>query len=110
MIGDVQNLKMFQSLNLSLKYLTREVRERGIFANKKIVVSLIGNPSLRRPQSFHLLACKTLKGYSALVKIILLPVSGAIAFMLCCLVLRFLRKGNVSMQKFYSSNCILQKI
>lgn len=109
-IVTLQKLQMLQRLNLSFNNLTGEVSKRGIFAKKNIVVSLIGNLSLCGPKSFQLPAFKTPRGHFALVKIILFPMSGAIYFMLCCLLLRFLWKGNMSMQDFDSSNSILQNL
>ena len=71
-------------------------------------MSLIGNPSLCGPQVFQLPACQTTRAHFAFVKRVLLPVSGAISFILCCLLLGFLWKKNMCMQNFDSSQVIFQ--
>eukprot|EP00253_Pinus_taeda_P012879 PITA_12879 len=113
----LKNLKMLQSLNLSFNNFTGEIPEGGFFANRTIVMSLIGNPGLCGPQVFQLLACQTPRHHFALVKRLILPVSGVAAFILCCLLFGFLckRKGflwnrNMLVQNFDSSQAILQRL
>jgi LRR receptor-like serine/threonine-protein kinase FLS2 len=108
-IVTLKKLKMLQSLNLYFNNLTGEI-PRGFFANKTIVMSLIGNPSLCGPQAFQLPTFQTSRGHFAFVKRALFPVSGAIAFILCCLILGFLWKRNMHMKNFDSSQDILQKL
>jgi hypothetical protein len=104
----LKKLKMLQSLNLSFNNLTGEIPKGGFFANRTISMSLIGNPSLCGPQVFQLPACQTTRAHFAFVKRVLLPVSGAISFILCCLLLGFLWKQNMCMQNFDSSQVIFQ--
>eukprot|EP00253_Pinus_taeda_P015029 PITA_15029 len=113
----LKNLKMLQSLNLSFNNFIGEIPEGGFFANRIIVMSLIGNPGLCGPQVFQLPACQTPRHHFALVKRLILPVSGVVAFILCCLLLGFLwkRKGflwnrNMLGQNFDSSQAILQRL
>jgi LRR receptor-like serine/threonine-protein kinase FLS2 len=101
---------MLQYLNLSFNNLTGEIPKGGIFANQTISMSLIGNPGLCGPQEFKLLACPTTRGHSTFVKKILLPVSGAIVFILCCVLLRFIRRGNMHIQNFDLSQAIFRRI
>jgi hypothetical protein len=96
----LKKLKMLQYLNLSFNNLTGEIQKEDFFANQTIVISLIGNPGLCGPQVFGLPACPTPRSHFAFVKKVLLPVSGAIAFILCCLLLGFLWRGNMHMQNF----------
>eukprot|EP00253_Pinus_taeda_P035401 PITA_35401 len=113
----LKNLKMLQSLNLSFNNFTGEIPEGGFFANRTVVMSLIGNPGLCGPQVFQLPACQTPRHHFALVKRLIRPLSGVAAFILCCLLLGFLwkRKGffwnrNMPVQNIDSSQAILQRL
>jgi LRR receptor-like serine/threonine-protein kinase FLS2 len=106
----LNKLKMLQYLNLSFNKLTGEIPKGGIFANQSIIMSLNGNPNLCGPKVFHLSACPTPRGHPSIVKRVLLPVSGAIAFILCCVVLRFLWRGNMHIQNIHVSRAIFQKL
>ena len=101
---------MIQFLNLSFNNLRGEIPKGGFFANQTSIVSLIDNPNLCGPQEFGLSTCLTPRGHFAFVKKILLLLSGVIAFILCCLLLVFLWRGNKSMQNFDFSRAIFQKL
>jgi Leucine-rich repeat (LRR) protein len=106
----LNKLKMLQYLNLSFNKFTGEIPKGGFFANRSIVMSLNGNPDLCGPQVFQLSPCSTLGGHSTILKRVLLPVSGAIAFILCCLLSRFLWRGNMHIQNLDVSRAIFQKL
>jgi LRR receptor-like serine/threonine-protein kinase FLS2 len=106
----LQKLKMLQFLNLSFNNLTGEIPKGGFFANQTTIMSFIGNPNLCGPHVFMLPTCPTPRDHFALVKKILFPMSGAIAFILCCLLLGFLWRGNIHIQNFDSSQAIFQKL
>eukprot|EP00253_Pinus_taeda_P017531 PITA_17531 len=106
----LQKLKMLQCLNLSFNNLTGEIPKAGFFANQTIIMSFIGNPGLCGPKVFMLPACPTSRSHFAVVKKILFPVSGAIVFILCCLLLGFLWRRNIHVQIFDSSESIFQRL
>eukprot|EP00253_Pinus_taeda_P025475 PITA_25475 len=101
----LNKLKMIQYLNLSFNKLGGEIPTGGIFANESISISLNGNPNLCGPKIFQLYPCPIPRGHSTIVKRVLLTVSGATAFILCCLFLRFLWRGNINV-----SRSIFQKL
>eukprot|EP00253_Pinus_taeda_P007212 PITA_07212 len=106
----LNKLKMLQYLNLSFNKLAGEIPTGGIFANESISISLNGNPNLCGPKIFQLYPCPTPRGHSTIVKRVLLTVSGATAFILCCLLLRFLWRGNMHIQNIHVSRSIFQKV
>eukprot|EP00253_Pinus_taeda_P012806 PITA_12806 len=106
----LNKLKMLQYLNLSFNKLAGEIPTGGIFANESISISLNGNPNLCGPKIFQLYPCPTPRGHSTIVKRVLLTVSGATAFILCCLFLRFLWRGNMHIQNIHVSRSIFQKL
>ena len=106
----LQKLKMLQCLNLSFNNLTGEIPKGDFFTNQTIIVSLIGNPNLCGPQVFKLPTCPTPKEHFAFVRKVLFPVGGAITFILSCLLLGFLWRGNMHMQNFDFSQVIFQKL
>ena len=105
-----KKLKMLQYLNLSLTNLNGEIPNEWVFGNRTIVMSIVGNPSLYGPQAFQLPACQTPRGNFTFEKRVLLSLSGAIDFILCCLLLGFCWKENMHMQKFEPSQAIFQKL
>eukprot|EP00253_Pinus_taeda_P018541 PITA_18541 len=108
----LNKLKMLQYLNLSFNKLVGEIPTGGIFANESISISLNGNANLCGPKIFQLYPCPTPKGqgHSTIVKRVLLTVGGATAFILCCLFLRFLWRGNMHIQNIHVSRSIFQKV
>lgn len=106
----LNKLKMLQYLNLSFNKLIGELPKGGIFANQSIVMSFNGNPNLCGPKLFQLYACPTPRSHLTILKKVLLSMSGAIAFILCCLVLRFLWRGNIHIQSIDVSRAIFQKL
>jgi Leucine-rich repeat (LRR) protein len=103
-------LKMLQYLNLSFNNLSGEVPKGGFFANQSIVMSLNGNPDLCGPKVLWLSSCPTPRGHHTIVKRVLLLVSGAIAFLLSCFLLRFLWRGNMHIQHIDVSRAIFRKL
>jgi LRR receptor-like serine/threonine-protein kinase FLS2 len=71
---------------------------------------LNGNPDLCGPEVFQLSACPTPRGHHTIVKIQLLLVSGAIAFLLSFFLLIFLWRRNMHIQKIDVSRAIFQKL
>eukprot|EP00253_Pinus_taeda_P017544 PITA_17544 len=106
----LEKLKMLQYLNFSFNNLTGEIPEGGIFANQTISIYFTGNPGLCGPQVFRLPACPSTKGHFPFVKKVLLPMSGAIVFILCCLLLGFFRRRNIHMQNMDLSRALIQRI
>eukprot|EP00253_Pinus_taeda_P007608 PITA_07608 len=105
----LNKLEMLQYLNLSFNKLTGEIPRGGPFANLSISISLNGNPNLCGPQVFQLSACPTPRGHPTIVKRVLFPVSGVVAFILCCFLLIFLWRRNMHIQNIYVSRAIFQK-
>eukprot|EP00253_Pinus_taeda_P014184 PITA_14184 len=108
----LSKLKMLQYLNLSFNKLVGEIPTGGLFANESISISLNGNANLCGPKIFQLYPCPTPKGqgHSTIVKRVLLTVGGATAFILCCLFLRFLWRGNMHIKNIHVSRSIFQKV
>eukprot|EP00253_Pinus_taeda_P011578 PITA_11578 len=106
----LEKLKMLQFLNLSFNHLTGEIRKGGIFANQTSAIFLIGNLGLCGPHIFNLSACPTPRSHFPFVKRILLPIIGALVFILCCLLLVYFWKGNIHMENFNFSQAIFQKL
>eukprot|EP00253_Pinus_taeda_P011323 PITA_11323 len=105
----LNKLGMLQYLNLSFNKLTGEIPRGGPFANLSISISLNGNPNLCGPQVFQLSSCPTPRGHPTIVKRVLFPVSGVVAFILCCFLLIFLWRRNMHIQNIYVSGAIFQK-
>eukprot|EP00253_Pinus_taeda_P012679 PITA_12679 len=105
----LNKLEMLQYLNLSFNKLTGEIPRGGPFANLSISISLNGNPNLCGPQVFQLSSCPTPRGHPTIVKRVLFPVSGVVAFILCCFLLIFLWRRNMHIQNIYVSRAIFQK-
>eukprot|EP00253_Pinus_taeda_P019174 PITA_19174 len=106
----LEKLKMLQFLNLSFNHLTGEIPKGGIFANQTSAIFLIGNLGLCGPHIFNLSACPTPRSHFPFVKRILLPIIGALVFILCCLLLVYFWKGNIHMENFDFSQAIFQKL
>eukprot|EP00253_Pinus_taeda_P017660 PITA_17660 len=105
----LNKLEMLQYLNLSFNKLTGEIPRGGPFANLSISISLNGNPNLCEPQVFQLSTCPTTRGHPTIVKRVLFPISGVVAFILCCFLLIFLWRRNMHIQNIYVSRAIFQK-
>jgi len=106
----LQKLKMLQYLNLSYNNFTGEISGGGFFVNQTMSITLIGNLGLCGPQIFGLRACPTPRGHSSIVKKVIFPLCGTIAFIICCLVFRFLWRRNMHVQNFDFSEAIFQKL
>eukprot|EP00253_Pinus_taeda_P025612 PITA_25612 len=106
----LEKLKMLQFLNLAFNHLTGEIPKGGIFANQTSAIFLIGNLGLCGPHIFNLSACPTPRSHFPFVKRILLPIIGALVFILCCLLLVYFWKGNIHMENFNFSQAIFQKL
>eukprot|EP00253_Pinus_taeda_P020251 PITA_20251 len=105
----LNKLEMLQYLNLSFNKLTGEIPRGGPFANLSISISLNGNPKLCEPQVFQLSTCPTPRGHPTIVKRVLFPISGVVAFILCCFLLIFLWRRNMHIQNIYVLSAIFQK-
>ena len=68
--------------------------------NQTITISLNGNSGLCGPQVFSLPACPAQKNHFDVLRKVILPIVGAIVFVLCCLLLGFLARGNLHIQNF----------
>ncbi|GLJ50991.1 hypothetical protein SUGI_1085910 [Cryptomeria japonica] len=85
----LKKLEFLRYLNLSFNIVTGEVPKGGVFANATAIVSLIGNSGLCGPRIFLLPECLNHKSHSH-NKTVIIAVSSASAFAVCCLVLGFL--------------------
>jgi LRR receptor-like serine/threonine-protein kinase FLS2 len=87
-------------LNLSFNNLKGEISKGEFSTNQTIIISLIGNPGLCGPQVFSLPACPAPRSHFDVLRKVVLPIVGAIGFILCCLLLGFLSRGNLHIQNF----------
>lgn len=102
-----KKLKMLQSLNLSFNKLTGEVSKGEFSINQTI--SLTGNPGICGIQELSLHSCPASNSHVKVIKMVLLPILG-VGFLLCCLLLSFLWRGNLKIPNFSIPLAILQKV
>eukprot|EP00253_Pinus_taeda_P016004 PITA_16004 len=106
-------LKSLKYLDLSFNKLTGEI-PKGLFANQSIFMFLNGNHDLCGPEPFQLSSCPTAspipRGHHTIMKRVLLLLSGAIAFILSCFLIRFLWRGNMNVQNIDVTKAIFQKL
>jgi LRR receptor-like serine/threonine-protein kinase FLS2 len=106
----LNKLKELHYLNLSFNNLNKEISKGEFSTNQSIIISLSGNLGLCGPQVFSLPACPAPRSHFDVLRKVLLPIFGGIGFILCCLLLRFLSRGNFHLQNFDFPRVVSHKL
>ncbi|GLJ28629.1 hypothetical protein SUGI_0564200 [Cryptomeria japonica] len=109
--SSLSKLKNLQEIDLSFNNLSGKIPELGLFPNRTLISLFMRNPGLCGPKNYSLPPClnQSQKKHSLLKKIVL-PVVGTLAFVLCIFIIGILWRRNLSRQPVRPSSFIFPRL